>query len=212
MKLTLLGAPGAGKGTQAERLSALLHIPAVSTGNILRAAVKNNTPIGQQAKAYMDSGKLVPDEIIIDIVVERLLEPDCSNGYILDGMPRTVLQAEALETAGVQLDAVISLVVSDETIMKRMSGRRVCEACGSSYHMDAMPPKRQGICDLCGANLVRRQDDEPETVKARLAVYHQETEPLIQYYSERRLLKNVTAHATIEEDTREILRLIRQSE
>ena len=212
MKLTLLGAPGAGKGTQAERLSALLHIPAVSTGNILRAAVKNNTPIGQQAKAYMDSGKLVPDEIIIGIVVERLSEPDCSNGYILDGMPRTVLQAEALETAGIQLDAVISLVVSDETIMKRMSGRRVCEACGSSYHMDAMPPKRQGICDLCGANLVRRQDDEPETVKARLAVYHQETEPLIQYYSERRLLKNVTAHATIEEDTREILRLIRQSE
>jgi len=212
MKLTLLGAPGAGKGTQAERLSALLHIPAVSTGNILRAAVKNNTPIGQQAKAYMDSGKLVPDEIIIGIVVERLSEPDCSNGYILDGMPRTVLQAEALETAGIQLDAVISLVVSDETIMKRMSGRRVCEACGSSYHMDAMPPKRQGICDLCGANLVRRQDDEPETVKARLAVYHQETEPLIQYYSERRLLKNVTAHATIEEDTREILRLIRQLE
>jgi len=212
MKLTLLGAPGAGKGTQAERLSALLHIPAVSTGNILRAAVKNNTPIGQQAKAYMDSGKLVPDEIIIGIVVERLSEPDCSNGYILDGMPRTVLQAEALETAGIQLDAVISLVVSDETIMKRMSGRRVCEACGSSYHMDAMPPKRQGICDLCGANLVRRQDDEPETVKARLAVYHQETEPLIQYYSECRLLKNVTAHATIEEDTLEILRLIRQSE
>lgn len=212
MKLTLLGAPGAGKGTQAERLSALLHIPAVSTGNILRAAVKNNTPIGQQAKAYMDSGKLVPDEIIIGIVVERLSEPDCSNGYILDGMPRTVLQAEALETAGIQLDAVISLVVSDETIMKRMSGRRVCEACGSSYHMDAMPPKRQGICDLCGANLVRRQDDEPETVKARLAVYHQETEPLIQYYSERRLLKNVTAHATIEEDTLEILRLIRHSE
>lgn len=212
MKLTLLGAPGAGKGTQAERLSALLHIPAVSTGNILRAAVKNNTPIGQQAKAYMDSGKLVPDEIIIGIVVERLSEPDCCNGYILDGMPRTVLQAEALEKAGIQLDAVIYLTVSDEAIMKRMSGRRVCEACGSSYHMDAMPPKRRGICDLCGANLIRRQDDEPETVKARLAVYHQETEPLIQYYSERRLLKNVTAHAAIEEDTREILRLIRQLE
>ena len=173
MKLILLGAPGAGKGTQAERLCKELNIPTISPGNILRAAIKNGTPIGMKAKAFMDEGKLVPDEVIIGIINERLAEEDCAGGYILDGVPRTIAQADAMEKAGIVFDAVVSIEISDEEIMERMGGRRVCEACGASYHIVAVPPKTEGVCDSCGGNLVQRKDDAPETVKARLEVYHQ---------------------------------------
>ena len=177
MKLILLGAPGAGKGTQADILCEKLDIPTISTGNILRAAVKNGTPTGLKAKAFMDAGQLVPDEVIIGIISERLEEPDCAKGYILDGVPRTIAQAEALEKAGIVFDCVVSLEVSDETIMERMSGRRVCPDCGASYHVAAVPPKAEGVCDKCGGKLIQRKDDAPETVKSRLEVYHKETEP-----------------------------------
>ena len=159
MKLILLGAPGAGKGTQAERLCKELNIPTISTGNILRAAIKNGTPTGMKAKSFMDAGQLVPDEVIIGIITERLAEADCAGGYILDGVPRTIAQAEALEKAGIIFDAVVSIEISDETIMERMSGRRVCESCGASYHVVAVPPKQEGVCDNCGGALVQRKED-----------------------------------------------------
>ena len=206
MKLILLGAPGAGKGTQAEILSNLMNIPTISTGNILRAAMKNGTPVGLQAKAYVESGRLVPDDVIIGIVQERLAEPDCANGYILDGVPRTIAQADALENAGIVFDHVISLEVSDEVIMERMSGRRVCEACGASHHVVAIPPKTEGVCDSCGGKLIRRKDDEPETVRARLEVYHKKTEPLKSYYEERGLLRPVENLPTVAANTQAILR------
>lgn len=205
MKLILLGAPGAGKGTQAERLCKELNIPTISTGNILRAAIKNGTPTGMKAKSFMDAGQLVPDEVIIGIITERLAEADCANGYILDGVPRTIAQAEAMEKAGIVFDAVISIEISDKTIMERMSGRRVCEHCGASYHLVAVPPKQEGICDKCGGALIRRHDDEPETVKHRLEVYHQETEPLKAFYTQRGLLKSVENQPTVEETTQTIL-------
>ena len=208
MKLILLGAPGAGKGTQAEILCKELNIPTISTGNILRAAIKNGTPTGLRAKSYMDAGQLVPDEVIIGIITERLAEDDCAAGYILDGVPRTIAQAEALERAGIQFDAVISLEVSDETIMERMSGRRVCESCGASYHLVAVPPKVSGVCDSCGGKLVQRKDDAPETVKARLEVYHKETEPLKGFYAQRGLLKSVENQPTVADTTQAILRAL----
>lgn len=209
MKMILLGAPGAGKGTQAERLCKVLNIPTISTGNILRAAVKNGTPTGKQAEAYMKAGKLVPDEVIIGIIHDRLDEDDCKNGYILDGVPRTIAQAAALEKAGITFDDVISIEISDETIMERMSGRRVCESCGASYHMVAVPPKQEGVCDKCGGKLVQRKDDAPETVKARLEVYHKETEPLKDFYAQRGLLKPVENQPSVEETSRAILRVLR---
>ena len=178
MKLIMLGAPGAGKGTQAEILSAKLGIPTISTGNILRAAIKDGTPIGLQAKSYMDAGKLVPDEVIIGIVAERLAQPDCASGFILDGVPRTIGQAEALDQAGVTFDHVLSIEISDAEIEERMEGRRVCSTCGAPYHIHAKPPKQEGICDSCGGVLMQRDDDRPETVRHRLEVYHSETEPL----------------------------------
>ena len=206
--MILLGAPGAGKGTQAERLCKVLEIPTISTGNILRAAVKNGTPTGLKAKAFMDAGKLVPDEVIIGIITERLAEDDCKNGYILDGVPRTIAQAEAMEKAGINFDAVVSIEVADEVIMERMSGRRVCESCGASYHLVAVPPKVAGVCDSCGGKLVQRKDDAPETVKDRLAVYHKETEPLKDFYAQRGLLKSVENQPSVEATTAAILKAL----
>ena len=208
MKMILLGAPGAGKGTQAERLCKVLEIPTISTGNILRAAVKNGTPTGLKAKAFMDAGKLVPDEVIIGIITERLAEDDCKNGYILDGVPRTIAQAGAMEKAGINFDAVVSIEVADEVIMERMSGRRVCESCGASYHLVAVPPKVAGVCDSCGGKLVQRKDDAPETVKDRLAVYHKETEPLKDFYAQRGLLKSVENQPSVEATTAAILKAL----
>ena len=208
MKLILLGAPGAGKGTQAERLCKELNIPTISTGNILRAAIRSGTPTGVKAKHFMDAGQLVPDEVIIGIITERLAEDDCKNGYILDGVPRTIAQAEAMEKAGITFDAVVSIEIADETIMDRMSGRRVCESCGASYHVVAVPPKQEGICDKCGGKLVQRKDDEPETVKARLEVYHKETEPLKDFYARRGLLKPVENQPTLAETSQAILRAL----
>ena len=205
MKLILLGAPGAGKGTQAEILCKELNIPTISTGNILRAAIKNGTPTGVKAKAFMDEGKLVPDEVIIGIINERLAEEDCANGYILDGVPRTIAQAEAIEKAGILFDHVISIEIADETIINRMSNRRVCEDCGASYHLVAVPPKVEGVCDKCGGKLVQRKDDAPETVKARLDIYHEETEPLKGFYAERGLLRSVDDRPTVAETSKGIL-------
>ena len=205
MKLILLGAPGAGKGTQAEILCKKLSIPTISTGNILRAAIKEGTPTGLKAKSFIDAGALVPDEVIIGIVDERLSQPDCQKGYILDGVPRTIAQAEALEKAGIVFDAVVSIEIADEEIMERLSGRRVCESCGASYHLVAVPPKQEGVCDSCGGKLVQRKDDAPETVKARLEVYHMETEPLKAFYEKRGLLKPVENQRTVEGTTQAIL-------
>ena len=191
LKLVLLGAPGAGKGTQAEILSRKLNIPTISTGNILRAAMKNGTPVGLKAKSYVESGKLVPDDVIIGIVCERLAEPDCANGYILDGMPRTIPQAEALEQHGIDVDTALSIEIADETIIERMSGRRACPKCGATYHIVYAAPKTENICDKCGTELIIRSDDKPETVKDRLNVYHQQTEPLIAYYKTAGVLREV---------------------
>ena len=204
MKLILLGAPGAGKGTQAEILSKMLSIPTISTGNILRAAMKNGTPVGLQAKAYVDSGRLVPDDVIIGIINERLAEPDCVNGYILDGVPRTIPQAEALEAAGIEIDCAISLEVADEVIIERMSGRRTCKECSQTFHIVSNPPKTEGICDFCGGELTVRKDDAPETVKARLETYHRETEPLKAFYESRGKLKSIENQPSIEATTEAI--------
>ena len=208
MKLILLGAPGAGKGTQAEILCKELNIPTISTGNILRAAIKEGTPTGLEAERYMKAGKLVPDDVIIEIITERVAADDCANGYILDGVPRTIAQAEALEKAGIVFDDVISIEISDETIMERMTGRRVCEHCGATYHLVAVPPKTPGVCDKCGGKLIQRHDDEPETVKARLEVYHKETEPLKDFYAERGLLKSVENQPTVAETSQAILQVL----
>lgn len=202
MKLILLGAPGAGKGTQAEILSRMCNIPTVSTGNILRAAMKNGTPVGLKAKEYVDSGKLVPDDVIIGIVRERLVEDDCQNGYILDGMPRTIPQALGLEEAGIDIDFALSLEISDEAIIERMSGRRVCKDCGATYHIVTIQPKVAGKCDKCGGELMIRKDDAPETLKERLAIYHKETEPLKEFYTQRGKLKTVNSDSTVDEMTK----------
>ena len=186
------------KGTQAEIISQKLNVPAVSTGNILRAAVANGTPVGLKAKEYMDAGKLVPDDVIIGVISERLAESDCQKGYILDGVPRTIAQAEALEKAGIQFDAVVSIEISDEEIERRMTGRRTCVNCGATYHVVAAPPKQEGVCDKCGQALQQRKDDKPETVKARLATYHRETETLKDFYAQRGVLKSIQNQPTIE--------------
>lgn len=208
MKLILLGAPGAGKGTQADIIKKKLDIPTISTGNILRAAVKNGTPTGLKAKEYMDSGRLVPDDVIIGVITERLQEADCAKGFILDGVPRTIAQAEALEKAGISFDAVVALEVPDEKIVERMGGRRVCESCGSSYHIVNIPPKVAGVCDVCGGKLVQRKDDDPATVRDRLAVYHKETEPLKGFYEARGILKTVADQPTVEGTTQAILTVL----
>ena len=208
MKIILLGAPGAGKGTQAEIISKKLGIPTISTGNILRAAVKAGTPIGLEAKSYMDAGKLVPDEVIIGIIQERLAESDCANGFILDGVPRTIAQAEALDAHGIHFDAVLSLEIDDSVIEARMTGRRTCHTCGATYHVVAAPPKQEGVCDKCGGALEQRKDDLPETVKHRLEVYHNETEPLKDYYQAHGVLLSVPDLGGIEETNAKIMELL----
>ena len=201
MNLILLGAPGAGKGTQAELLSEKLSIPAISTGNMLREAIANGTELGNKVKQYMDGGSLVPDELVMGIVAERVAQPDCANGFILDGVPRTLAQAEALEAAGVKIDHVVSIEVPDSLIEGRMTGRRVCGHCGASYHVVANPPKTEGICDQCGSELVIRKDDAPETVLSRLETYHAITEPLKEYYSKKGLLVVVEGQEKVEDTT-----------
>ena len=208
MKLILLGAPGAGKGTQADILSRKLNIPTISTGNMLRAAIANGSAVGLEAKSYMDTGQLVPDSVIIGIVKERLAESDCANGYILDGMPRTIPQAEALRDNGVDFDAVVSLEISDNEIVERMSGRRVCPKCGATFHVVSNPPKKEGICDACGAELIIRPDDAPETVRARLDTYHEQTEPLKQFYAEMGNLRSVPNAGSIEAVSQGIFRAL----
>lgn len=204
MKLVLLGAPGAGKGTQADILSRQYGIPAISTGHILREAMRNETPVGLKAKEYVDSGRLVPDDIIIGIIRERLARPDCQNGYILDGMPRTIPQAEALEENGIEIDTALAIEIADETIIERISGRRVCRECSAAYHVQSNPPKVEGKCDSCGGELFIRKDDAPETVKARLGIYHKETAPLREFYSKRGTLRVVENQPTIELTTQAV--------
>ena len=205
MKLILLGAPGAGKGTQAEIISEKYNIPTISTGNIIRAALKSGTEMGLKAKSFIDAGELVPDEVVIGIIKERLAEPDCEGGYILDGFPRTIPQAEALDQMGFAIDAALSIEVADDEIVKRMSGRRVCEKCGASYHTEYKKPAKDGVCDVCGGNLVIRKDDEPATVKNRLHVYHEQTEPLKNYYQNCGKLLTVEGQDEVADTTRLVL-------
>lgn len=201
MNLILLGAPGAGKGTQAEVICDHFNIPAISTGNIIREALKNGTELGLKAKSYMDSGALVPDEVVIDIIKERLSKDDCQNGFILDGFPRTVPQAEALDAMGVRIDKVIDIEVADEKIMKRLSGRRVCQECGASYHIDYKPSQVEGKCDKCNGETVIRKDDHPDTIKDRLEVYHEQTEPLKDYYAKTGKLTIVEGQEEVKDTT-----------
>ena len=208
MNLILLGAPGAGKGTQAELLMEKLNIPGISTGNMLREAMKNGTPVGEKAKYYMDNGLLVPDEVILDIVAERVTQPDCANGFILDGVPRTLAQAEALEAKGVRIDHVVSIEVDDSEIEGRMTGRRVCAKCGASYHVVANPPKAEGVCDHCGNELIVRKDDKPETVRHRLEVYHASTEILKGFYDKLGRLRLVNGSQSIEGANEDLLKVI----
>lgn len=208
MNLILLGAPGAGKGTQAELLIEKLSIPSISTGNMLREAIANGTELGKQAKTYMDGGLLVPDELILSIVADRVAQSDCANGFILDGVPRTLAQAEALDAKGVKIDHVVSIEIDDSVIEGRMTGRRVCAKCGASYHIVANPPKRDGICDLCGGELVTRKDDAPETVRKRLDVYHASTEVLKEYYAAKGKLRLVNGNQSIESANSDILAAI----
>ena len=205
MNLILLGAPGAGKGTQAELLTKQLSIPAISTGNMLREAMANGSALGQMVKKIMEEGSLVPDDVILDIVAERVAKDDCANGFILDGVPRTLAQAEALEARGVRIDHVISIEIDDSIIEGRMTGRRVCGKCGASYHVVANPPKTEGICDQCGAELMIRKDDAPETVRHRLEVYHASTEILKDFYSKLGKLRLIEGNQPIEDATRDIL-------
>ncbi len=209
MNMIFLGAPGAGKGTQAEVVCKELNIPAISTGNMLREAVKNGTPAGLAAKECMDRGDLVPDEIVIGILKDRIAQDDAKNGFILDGFPRTVLQAEALDKMGVQIDKVVEINVPDEKITARMSGRRVCEGCGNSYHIEYKPTKAEGICDACGAKVVQRIDDKPETVKARLATYHEKTAPLKDYYAAKGKLVTVEGQEEIADTSKLTLAAIK---
>ena len=195
MKIIMLGAPGAGKGTQAKQIAAKYNIPHISTGDIFRANIKNGTELGKKAKTYMDKGLLVPDELVVDLVVDRVASKDCENGYVLDGFPRTIPQAEALDAAlannGEKMEYAINVEVPDENIVKRMSGRRACVACGATYHIEHIPPKTEGICDTCGKELILRDDDKPETVLNRLNIYHEQTQPLIDYYNTKGILKEV---------------------
>ena len=202
MKLILLGAPGAGKGTQAEFISEKLSIPTISTGNIIREAMREGTEMGTLAKSFVDKGNLVPDEVVIGIIKERLSQDDCANGFILDGFPRTIPQAEALDNMGITIDKVLSIEVADRDIVRRMSGRRVCPTCGASYHIEYKKPAKEGICNLCGAQLIIRNDDKPETVLERLKIYHDQTEPLKDYYKKQDKLLVVQGQEELKDTTR----------
>ncbi len=212
MKLIMLGAPGAGKGTQAKKIAEKYNIPHISTGDIFRANIKNGTELGQKAKTYMDQGLLVPDELVVDLVMDRFAQPDCENGYVLDGFPRTIPQAEALdaalEKAGAKIDYAINVEVPDENIVNRMSGRRACVACGATYHLVHIPPKAEGICDTCGKELILRDDDKPETVKKRLGVYHEQTQPLIDYYTKKGALVEVDGTVDMEDVFNAIVKIL----
>ncbi|MDD6175382.1 MAG: adenylate kinase [Firmicutes bacterium] len=202
MNLILLGAPGAGKGTQAEVICSKLSIPAISTGNMIRAALKSGSELGKKVQSYMDAGELVPDDVVIAIIRERLAEPDCAGGFVLDGFPRTIAQAEALDRMGVKIDRVIDIEVSDDRIIARMSGRRVCEKCGASYHLLYKKPEQEGVCDACAGTLVQRKDDHPDTVAQRLRVYHEQTEPLKEYYAKQNKLRVVEGQEEVADTTR----------
>lgn len=212
MKIIMLGAPGAGKGTQAKKIASKYSIPHISTGDIFRANIKNGTELGKKAKTYMDQGLLVPDELVVDLVVDRVAADDCANGYVLDGFPRTIPQAEALDAAlekiGEAMDYAINVEVPDENIVKRMSGRRACVACGATYHIEHIPPKTEGICDTCGKELILRDDDKPETVLKRLNVYHEQTQPLIDYYTGKGILKEVDGTKDMSEVFDEIVAIL----
>lgn len=208
MNLILLGAPGAGKGTQAELLMEKLSIPGISTGNMLREAIANGTELGKKVKSYMDGGLLVPDELIMGIVAERVAQPDCANGFMLDGVPRTLAQAEALDAAGVKIDHVVSIEIDDSVIVGRMTGRRVCSKCGASYHVVANPPKTENVCDQCGGELIIRKDDAPETVRKRLEVYHAQTEILMDYYGKQGKIRHIEGNQSIEGANEDILKAI----
>ncbi len=208
MKITIMGPPGGGKGTQAEILSENLNIPHISTGAIIRNAIREKTQLGVAAEDYIAKGQLVPDEIVIDMVSRRLRDKDCENGYILDGFPRTLPQARAMDEIGIELDCVLNLLVADDVIVERLSGRRECKACAAPYHIKFNPPEKDGVCDKCGGVLISRDDDVPETIRKRLSVYHSETEPLIDFYKKKNLLVNATGRETIEGTTQEVLQAL----
>mgnify|MGYP000504786219 CR=1 FL=1 len=212
MKIIMLGAPGAGKGTQAKKIAAKYDIPHISTGDIFRANIKNGTELGNKAKTYMDQGLLVPDELVVDLVVDRVQQDDCKNGYVLDGFPRTIPQAEALDKAlaalGDKVDYAIDVNVPDENIVNRMGGRRACVGCGATYHLVYAPTKTEGICDVCGKELILRDDDKPETVQKRLNVYHEQTQPLIDYYTGQGVLKTVDGTKNLDEVFGDIVKIL----
>lgn len=212
MKIIMLGAPGAGKGTQAKKIAAKYSIPHISTGDIFRANIKNGTELGKKAKTYMDQGLLVPDELVVDLVVDRVNQEDCANGYVLDGFPRTIPQAEALTKAlaelGQKVDYAIDVDVPDENIVRRMSGRRACVSCGATYHLVYAPTKQEGVCDVCGKELILRDDDKPETVQKRLDVYHEQTQPLIDYYTNEGILRTVDGTIDIDDVFRAIVEIL----
>jgi len=213
MKIIMLGAPGAGKGTQAKMIAEKYQIPHISTGDIFRANIKNGTELGMEAKKYMDQGQLVPDELTVKILLDRVAQDDCKNGYVLDGFPRTIPQAEVLDKAlnelGEKIDYAIDVEVPDENIVKRMSGRRACLACGATYHIEHIPPKQEGICDTCGQSLVLRDDDKPETVLNRLKVYHKQTQPLIDFYTQKGVMKAVDGTVDMHEVFDSIVEILR---
>ena len=212
MKIIMLGAPGAGKGTQAKMIADKYGVPHVSTGDIFRANIKNGTELGMEAKKYMDQGLLVPDELTVKILLDRVSQPDCKNGYVLDGFPRTIPQAEVLDKAlaelGESIDYAIDVDVPDENIVKRMSGRRACVSCGATYHVVHVPPKKEGICDRCGSELILRDDDKPETVKNRLDVYHKQTQPLIDFYTKKGVLKTVDGTVDMQDAFKAIVAIL----
>ena len=212
MKIIMLGAPGAGKGTQAKMIAEKFNIPHISTGDIFRANIKNGTELGKKAKEYMDKGQLVPDELTVEILLDRVANDDCKDGYVLDGFPRTIPQADVLDKEltklGDKVDFAINVDVPDENIVRRMSGRRACLKCGATYHIEHIPPKQEGICDKCGSELVQRDDDKPETVQNRLSVYHEQTQPLIDYYNKKNILKSVDGTKDMQEVFSDIVNIL----